>query len=151
MRSGGRCGIRQDRLKGWRWLEKSTVELARATPSPWKSPSLACYVKQSSAASTHRIKTSSRQYSLRRSIHAPSIPLQIPHDFPPTYLREHCSYLFDIGGIDGSAVRSWGGGRRLCEEEVADCDGGEGGEKEEGGNGEGLLLIWHLVEQWKTE
>lgn len=38
-------------------------------------------------------------------------------------------------------------GRGLGEEEVADCEGGEGGEEEEGRDGERLLLlmIWHFL------
>ena len=125
------------------------VSTCYTTPLGTSAPRL-LYQAQRYCRETHRIKTSSRQYSLRRSIHAPSVPLQIPHNFPPAYLREHCSYLFDIGGVDGSTVRSRRGGGGFCEEEVADCDGGEGGEEDEGGNGEGLLLVWHLVGQRET-
>ena len=145
MGSRGRYSIRQNGLKRRRWLENSIVESVSATPHPLRTSLPRLLSQAQHCSETHRIKTPSRQYPLRRSIHAPPVSLQIPHDFPPAYLREHCSYLFDVGWVDGSAVRSWGRGGGFCEEEVADCDGGEGGEEEEGGNGEGLLLFWHLV------
>ena len=168
-------------LDGWRWnvsknqkkeKEKEIVEFStmlqsdysekeRSFPPSYPSPffflpqqtkkHLSTYIRKKKR--THRIQTPPRQNPLRRSSNTTPIPLQIPHDIPPTDLREHGSDLFDMGGIDdGAGVRpgrrgvGGGGGRGrggFGEEEVADCDGCEGGEEEEGGDGEGLLLIGH--------
>lgn len=99
----------------------------------------------------HRIKRPPRQYPLRRGIHAAPVPLQVPHDLPPPHLREHARDLLDVGRVGGSRVVGVvirpRRGRGLGEEEVADCEGGEGGEEEEGRDGERLLLlmIWHFL------
>lgn len=126
--------------------------------------------KKQKTKNPHRIKPApapTRQYPLRRRIHAAPVPLQIPHDLPAPHLREHARDLLHVrrsprrDTVVGVGVRArrrrggarGGGGGGLGEEEVADCEGGEGGEEEEGGDGEGLLLgglvvvmvmVWHL-------
>lgn len=97
---------------------------------------------------TYSIQPASPQYPLRGPRHTAPGPLQVPHDVPPRDLREHVGDLFHVGGIclapcGGGGIGGGGGGGGR-EEEVFHCEGAEGAEEEEGGDGDGLVGIGHV-------
>ena len=88
--------------------------------------------KENQKKNSYGIKRSSRKYSFRRRSHTAAVALQIPNDISPWYLWEHLRYLLYIRRIRGPRVASAIGIARCrgSEEEVADCQSGESGEKE---------------------
>ena len=55
---------------------------------------------------TYRIQPLPRQDSFRRSLHAPSIPMQVPHNVSAIQLRKHLGYLVDLRRSKPEAVVS---------------------------------------------
>lgn len=92
---------------------------------------------------TYIIQPPSRQNSLCRSGHTTPIPLQIPHDLPPTQLGKHLCNLLNVRRIDpwtgatgqsstGVSIPTIAGTREepSDDEEGDDCEGEEGGDVE---------------------